>query len=71
MATFTKLPSGSWRVQVRRKERYIGETFLRRDHAREWATEIEHEVDRGKSAVPGAQGLQRRSAISSTCISTT
>ncbi|MDE2113166.1 MAG: site-specific integrase [Alphaproteobacteria bacterium] len=46
-----KLPSGSWRVQVRRKGRYVGETFLRHEHAREWATEVEHEVDRGKSPV--------------------
>lgn len=51
MATFSKLPSGAWRVQVRRKGRYVGETFLRHDHAREWATEVEHEIDRGKSPV--------------------
>ncbi len=47
MATLTKLASGSWRVQVRRKGRYIAETFLRHDHAREWATETEAQVDRG------------------------
>ena len=44
MATFTK-PSRFRRVQVRYKGRYVGETFLRHDHAREWATEVEHEVD--------------------------
>jgi hypothetical protein len=33
MATYTKLSSGSWRVQVRRKGRYASETFLRRDDA--------------------------------------
>lgn len=38
MATYTKLSSGSWRVQVRRKGRYVSETFLRRDDARRWAT---------------------------------
>lgn len=51
MATFTKLNSGSWRVQVRRKGRYVGETFLRHDHAREWATEAESLIDRGKTPV--------------------
>lgn len=51
MATFTKLSSGSWRVQVRRKGRYVAETFLRHDHAREWATEAEAQIDRGNSPV--------------------
>ncbi|QUD87900.1 hypothetical protein [Phenylobacterium montanum] len=36
-ATFTELKSGSWRVQVRRKGRYTGEIFLRREDARKWA----------------------------------
>lgn len=49
MATFTKLSSGSWRVQVRRKGRYISETFLRRDDARRWATDAERQVDRGET----------------------
>src|SRR5690606_13445270 len=38
MATFTKLQSGNWRVQVRHKGRYISETFLRKDDARSWAS---------------------------------
>lgn len=49
MATFTKLSSGSWRVQVRRKGRYVSETFLRRDDARRWATEAERQIDRGET----------------------
>ncbi|WP_434722669.1 tyrosine-type recombinase/integrase [Mesorhizobium sp. RIZ17] len=49
MATYTKLSSGSWRVQVRRKGRYVSETFLRRDNARRWATETERQVDRGET----------------------
>lgn len=49
MATFTKLSSGSWRVQVRRKGRYVSETFLRRDDARRWATEAERQIDRGEA----------------------
>ncbi len=49
MATFTKLASGSWRVQVRRKGRYVSETFLRRDDARRWAMEAERQIDRGET----------------------
>ncbi|KYG20549.1 hypothetical protein SE92_09940 [Bradyrhizobium sp. AT1] len=30
VATFIQLPSGNWRVQVRRKNRYVSETFRRR-----------------------------------------
>lgn len=49
MATFTKLPSGSWRVQVRRKGKYVNETFLRRKDAEEWALDVERRIDRGES----------------------
>lgn len=49
MATFTKLPSGSWRVQIRRKGRYVSETFLRRDDARIWAVDAERQIDRGEA----------------------
>jgi len=41
MPTFTKLKSGSWRVQVRRKSEYAANTFVRRRDAEEWA------IDRG------------------------
>ena len=49
MATFTRLKSGSWRVQVRRKGRYVSETFLRREDARQWATDTERQIDRGET----------------------
>jgi integrase len=49
MATFTRLPSGSWRVQVRRKGHYVSETFLRRDDARLWAIDAERQIDRGET----------------------
>ncbi|MGY2995534.1 hypothetical protein [Mesorhizobium sp. URHB0026] len=49
MATYTKLSSGSWRVQVRRKGGYVSETFLRRDDARRWATDAERQADRGET----------------------
>lgn len=57
MATFTKLKSGSWRVQVRRKGRYVSETFLRREDARQWATDAERQIDRGDT--PTASRIAR------------
>ena len=45
MATFTKLPSGNWRGQVRRKGRYAAETFRRKKDAESWALEIERRFD--------------------------
>src|SRR2546421_3789462 len=47
MPTFTKLKSGSWRVQVRRKREYAANTFIRRRDAEEWAIEVERSIDRG------------------------
>jgi hypothetical protein len=47
MATFAKLESGSWRVQVRRKRQYVANTFLRRHDAEEWARDVERSIDRG------------------------
>ena len=52
MATYTKLKSGSWRVELRRKGRYVSETFLRREDARRWATDAERQVDRGETPTP-------------------
>ncbi|MGO9774230.1 MAG: site-specific integrase [Roseiarcus sp.] len=49
MAAVTKLKSGSWRVQVRRKGKYVSETFLRRRDAEVWALDIECRIDRGDS----------------------
>jgi hypothetical protein len=51
LATITKLNSGSWRVQVRRKGKYVNETFRRRKDAEEWALEVERPIDRGQSAL--------------------
>lgn len=47
MATIRQLPSGRWQVQIRLKGRKASETFIRRDHARAWATQAEAQVDRG------------------------
>lgn len=48
MATFRKLPSGNWRVQVRRKRRYIAETFRRHKDAEVWALDMERRIDQGE-----------------------
>jgi integrase len=54
MATFIQLPSGNWRVQVRRKNRYVAETFRRRKDGEEWALDIERNIDRSGSPKPRA-----------------
>jgi len=46
LATLTKLKSGSWRTQIRRKGQYVSETFLRRKDAGEWALDMERRIDR-------------------------
>lgn len=48
-ATVRKLKSGNWRVQVRRKGRYLGETFRRHKDGEEWALDMERRIDRGES----------------------
>ncbi|WFU14335.1 site-specific integrase [Bradyrhizobium sp. CB3481] len=54
MASFTQLRSGNWRVQVRRKNRYVAETFRRRKDGEEWALDIERNIDRSGSPKPRA-----------------
>lgn len=49
MATFKKLPSGNWRVQVRRKGCHLSETFRRHVDAEEWAIAAERRIDRGET----------------------
>jgi hypothetical protein len=56
MPTIAKLPSGSWRVQVRRKGRYVSETFLRRDDALRWSRLAELSVDRNETPVSSRIG---------------
>ena len=51
MPTLTRLKSGSWRVQVRRKGKYVNNTFLRRKDAEEWALETERRIDRGEPSI--------------------
>src|SRR3984893_5916405 len=60
VATFTRLKSGSWRVQVRRKGKYVNDTFLRRKDAEEWALEIERRIDRGEPPLAASSRELRR-----------
>src|SRR3546814_14381661 len=55
MATITRLKSGHWRVQVRRKQSYASETFLRREDGRRWATATERRIDLGQSPLKRRQ----------------
>jgi integrase len=49
LATFKKLKSGNWRVQVRRKGCYLIETFRRHADAEGWAIATERRIDRGEA----------------------
>jgi hypothetical protein len=49
MATFNKLKSGSWRVQVRRKGRYASKTFRQKSDGEAWALESERTLLSGQS----------------------
>ena len=46
MPVIVKLPSGNWRAQVRRKRKYISNTFRRRADADTWAHETERTIDK-------------------------
>lgn len=47
MATFTKLPSGKWRAQVRRQGINQGRTFAKKSDAVAWASQVEQAIERG------------------------
>ncbi len=47
MPVIVKLPSGSWRAQVRRKGKYVSNTFQRRADGDTWALETERTIDKG------------------------
>jgi len=47
MATIVEQKSGRWRVQVRRKGSYLGETFSLRKDAEAWARRVERDLDLG------------------------
>jgi integrase len=49
MAAFNRLPSGYWRVQVRRKGQYASRTFRLKFDAEQWALEAERAIAIGKT----------------------
>lgn len=51
MATFTRLPSGKWRVQVRKKGVYKATTFDLKTQAREWAASIESQISQSQTGL--------------------
>jgi integrase len=55
VATQTKLASGNWRFQVRRKGQYVSETFRRQRDGEEWVLDIERRIDRGEKFVVRAR----------------
>ena len=48
MPVIVKLPSGNWRAQVRRKGKYVSNSFMRRADADAWALETERTIDQGR-----------------------
>lgn len=61
MPTFSQLPSGKWRVQVRRSGIYRAATFASKREARDWSTAVEaqanHVVAGGFAPIPRATTL--------------
>lgn len=45
MTTFSQLPSGKWRAQVRRSGLYRAATFPKLREAKDWAAGIESQAD--------------------------
>ena len=45
MPTFSKLPSGKWRVQVRKAGIYRGATFDCKREARDWGAAMESQAN--------------------------
>jgi integrase len=52
LAVFVKLPSGSRRAVVRRKSKYVSQTFHLKEDARAWALEAEYRIDKGDAPSP-------------------
>jgi len=49
MATITRIKSGAWRAQIRRKGQYASSTFRAQADAERWARDIERRVDLGQT----------------------
>lgn len=48
MASFNRLPSGRWRVQVRRNGHAVSRSFRLKEEAQTWAREQEDRIDKGE-----------------------
>ncbi|MFM9941815.1 MAG: hypothetical protein ACKVP7_20210 [Hyphomicrobiaceae bacterium] len=48
-ATFTKLPSGQWRAQIRKHSHSISRTFRLKAQADSWVREQETRIDKGET----------------------
>ena len=59
MPTFTRLPSKSWRVQIRRNGHTLSRTFARKTQAEQWARDQETHIDRGETPT-GSPPLSRK-----------
>lgn len=51
MATFTKLPSGQWRAQIRRNGHSLSRSFRLKLDAQQWVRDQECRIDRGEAPV--------------------
>ena len=50
MPTFSQLPSGKWRVQVRRGGMYRGATFATKREAKDWSRGVESQANHSARA---------------------
>lgn len=56
MATIVKTKENTWRAQVRRKGKYVSQTFRIKTEATLWARDIEFHIDQGKEvSTPNAR----------------
>lgn len=62
MATFDRLPSGNWRVQVRRRGKVATRTFRLKTDAEQWSRQAEDSVQAGRSV--HAPAIDRRTPFS-------
>lgn len=61
MSSIVRTKEGTWRAQVRRKDKYASRTFPLKTHANEWAIETERLIDLGHE--PSKHDLKRINTI--------
>lgn len=57
MATFRKTKTGKWRCEIRRKGIYRSSVHYTKAEAREWANQVEREIDTGKLSAKSTKTL--------------